>query len=43
MINTYFLSSKVKEISEKVPKSMITQIMADDTDVKFTENKEKSV
>jgi len=43
MINTNFLSSKIKEISEKFPKSLITQIMGDDTDVKFTENKEKSV
>jgi hypothetical protein len=34
---------KVKEISEKIQKSLITPIMDDYTDSKHIENKEKSV
>jgi hypothetical protein len=31
------------EISERVKKSLITQIMSDYTDLKYTENKEESM
>jgi hypothetical protein len=37
------MSNLNEEISEKVPKSLITQIMTDYTDGECIENKEKSV
>jgi len=37
------MSRGIKEISEKVQKSLITPIMIDYTDLKYGKNKEESV